>query len=151
MVHSEYEAAGTRLLVNGLTVLLEAEADPSRLLAASPGKLVRRLVPHGAAVARDQPYAEMEVGMRQGRTRGCRCAQRGRAVHRAAPRWRWVRQERAHGIRHGSAPSGGVTMQHTTLPGSVALRRRLHPCTTTPLLLGTLPLIPPPVRRWRVP
>lgn len=62
VVHSEYEAAGTRLLVNGLTVLLEAEADPSRLLAASPGKLVRRLVPHGAAVARDQPYAEMEVG-----------------------------------------------------------------------------------------
>ncbi len=61
MVHAEEEAAGCRLLVNGLTVLLEAEADPSRLLASSPGKLTRQLVTGGSRVAADQPYAEMEV------------------------------------------------------------------------------------------
>ncbi|KAG2485379.1 hypothetical protein HYH03_015868 [Edaphochlamys debaryana] len=61
VIHYEDEAAGTRLLINGLTVLLAAEADPSRLTASSPGKLVRRLVPAGAHVALDQPYAEMEV------------------------------------------------------------------------------------------
>ncbi|KAG2445384.1 hypothetical protein HXX76_000006 [Chlamydomonas incerta] len=61
VVHYEDEAAGTRLLVNGLTVLLAAEADPSRLTASSPGKLVRRLVPNGGRVERDQPYAEVEV------------------------------------------------------------------------------------------
>ncbi|GFR43976.1 hypothetical protein Agub_g5120, partial [Astrephomene gubernaculifera] len=61
VVHVEDEAAGTRLLINGLTVLLAAEKDPSRLTASSPGKLVRRLLPGGARVERDQPYAEMEV------------------------------------------------------------------------------------------
>ncbi|GLC69098.1 hypothetical protein PLESTF_000789000 [Pleodorina starrii] len=61
VVHYEDEAAGTRLLINGLTVLLAAEADPSRLTASSPGKLMRRLLPSGARVERDQPYGEMEV------------------------------------------------------------------------------------------
>ncbi|GIM14327.1 hypothetical protein Vretimale_17212, partial [Volvox reticuliferus] len=61
VVHYEDEAAGTRLLINGLTVLLAAEADPSRLTASSPGKLMRRLVPSGVRVERDQPYGEMEV------------------------------------------------------------------------------------------
>ncbi len=41
VVHAEEEALGTRLEVNALTVLLSKEADPSRLVATSPGKLVR--------------------------------------------------------------------------------------------------------------
>ena len=41
VVHVEEEALGTRLAINALTVLLAKETDPSRLIASSPGKLVR--------------------------------------------------------------------------------------------------------------
>lgn len=61
VVHVEEEALGTRLLVNSLTVLLATQADPSRLVSASPGKLVRHLVPSGTRLAPDQAYAEVEV------------------------------------------------------------------------------------------
>jgi len=61
VVHAEEEAGGTRLTIDALTCLLESEADPSRLVAPSPGKLVRYLVEDGAAVRPDTPYAEIEV------------------------------------------------------------------------------------------
>ncbi len=41
VVHVEEEAMGTRLIINALTCLLAKEVDPSRLVASSPGKLVR--------------------------------------------------------------------------------------------------------------
>lgn len=61
VVHSEEEAMGTRITIDSLTCLLANESDPSRLVAMSPGKLVRYLVPDGAHVDMDQPYAEVEV------------------------------------------------------------------------------------------
>ena len=62
VVHAEEEAQGTRLGIDSLTCLLANEADPSRLTAMSPGKLMKFLVPDGAHVEPDQPYAEVEVG-----------------------------------------------------------------------------------------
>ena len=62
VVHSEEEAIGTRITIDSLTCLLANESDPSRLVAMSPGKLVRYLVEDGAHVDMDQPYAEVEVG-----------------------------------------------------------------------------------------
>jgi len=61
VVHSEEEAAGTRLTIDSLTCLLANEADPSRLVTMSPGKLVRHLVADGARVEAGAPYAEIEV------------------------------------------------------------------------------------------
>jgi len=52
---------GTRLTIDSLTCLLANETDPSRLVAVSPGKLVRYLVEDGAHVNKDQPYIEIEV------------------------------------------------------------------------------------------
>ena len=52
---------GTRLTIDSLTCLLANEHDPSRLLASSPGKLVRYLVADGERLGNDQPYAEVEV------------------------------------------------------------------------------------------
>ena len=63
VVHSEEEPQGTRVTIDSLTCLLANEADPSRLLAASPGKLVRYLVEDGSRVQPDQPYAEVEVSV----------------------------------------------------------------------------------------
>ena len=62
VVHSEEEAQGTRLAIDSLTCLLANESDPSTLTAISPGKLMKFLVPEGAHVEPDQPYAEIEVG-----------------------------------------------------------------------------------------
>ena len=61
MVHSEEEALGTRLTIDSLTCLMANETDPSKLLAISPGKLMRYLVPDERHVLPDQPYAEIEV------------------------------------------------------------------------------------------
>lgn len=63
VVHSEEEALGTRLTIDSLTCLMANETDPSRLLAISPGKLMRYLVPDESHVLADQPYAEIEVRM----------------------------------------------------------------------------------------
>ena len=52
---------GTRLTIDSLTCLLANETDPSRLMAVSPGKLVRYLVADSAHVNKDQPYVEIEV------------------------------------------------------------------------------------------
>ncbi len=62
MVHSEEEALGTRLTIDSLVCLLANETDPSKLLAISPGKLMRYLVPDESHVQLEQPYAEIEVG-----------------------------------------------------------------------------------------
>lgn len=61
VVHSEEEAMGTRLTIDSLTCLMANETDPSKLLAISPGKLMRYLVPDEGHVQADQPYAEIEV------------------------------------------------------------------------------------------
>ncbi|XP_072977660.1 acetyl-CoA carboxylase 1-like isoform X1 [Typha angustifolia] len=61
VLYAEEEAAGTRLLINGRTCLLQNDHDPSRLLAEAPCKLLRFLVPDGAYVDTDTPYAEVEV------------------------------------------------------------------------------------------
>lgn len=61
VVHSEAEAAGVRLTIDSKTCLLPNEHDPSQLMAASPGKLVRFLVADGAHVQADEAYAEIEV------------------------------------------------------------------------------------------
>lgn len=61
VVHSEEEPMGTRLTIDSLTCLLANETDPSRLVAVSPGKLVRYLVAEGAHITKDQPYIEIEA------------------------------------------------------------------------------------------
>eukprot|EP00899_Mesostigma_viride_P017896 jgi/Mesvir1/26107/Mv06825-RA.1 len=61
VVYAEQDGMGTRLLINGRTCLLESEKDPSRLVAATSGKIIRYLVPDGSRVGANQPYAEVEV------------------------------------------------------------------------------------------
>ena len=61
VVHSEEEAMGTRLMIDSLTCLLANETDPSRILASSPGKLMKCLVADGSLVDTSQPFAEIEV------------------------------------------------------------------------------------------
>ncbi|KAL5226002.1 hypothetical protein ABZP36_012641 [Zizania latifolia] len=61
VIYAETEAAGTRLLINGRTCLLQKEHDPSKLLADTPCKLLRFLVEDGSHVDADTPYAEVEV------------------------------------------------------------------------------------------
>lgn len=61
VLHTEEEAMGTRLVVDNLSCLIAKEADPSRLVAQSPGKLVRQLVQNGEHVQQGQPFAEVEV------------------------------------------------------------------------------------------
>ncbi|GFY96498.1 acetyl-CoA carboxylase 1 [Actinidia rufa] len=55
------EAAGTRLLIDGRTCLLQNDHDPSKLVAETPCKLLRYLVSDGSHVDADTPYAEVEV------------------------------------------------------------------------------------------
>ncbi|KAM7516793.1 hypothetical protein LguiA_006376 [Lonicera macranthoides] len=57
----EEEAAGTRLLIDGRTCLLQNDHDPSKLMAETPCKLLRYLVSDGSHVNADAPYAEVEV------------------------------------------------------------------------------------------
>ncbi|KAH7276946.1 hypothetical protein KP509_39G027900 [Ceratopteris richardii] len=61
VIYAEEEAAGTRLLINGQTCLLQNDHDPSRLIAETPCKLLRFLVPDGSHIDPDMPYAEVEV------------------------------------------------------------------------------------------
>ena len=61
VVHSEPEALGTRLTIDSLTCLLANETDPSKLITASPGKLMRKFIEDGGHINKDQPYAEIEV------------------------------------------------------------------------------------------
>ncbi|XP_058085333.1 acetyl-CoA carboxylase 1-like isoform X2 [Magnolia sinica] len=61
VIYAEEEAAGTRLLIDGRTCLLQNDHDPSKLVAETPCKLLRFLVPDGSHVDTDVPYAEVEV------------------------------------------------------------------------------------------
>ena len=89
VLYAEEEAAGTRLLIDGRTCLLQVsklivfhitilylywlrifikylcciqnDHDPSKLVAETPCKLLRYLVSDGSHVDADTPYAEVEV------------------------------------------------------------------------------------------
>ncbi|KAK3001001.1 hypothetical protein RJ639_021732 [Escallonia herrerae] len=61
IIYAEEEAAGTRLLIDGRTCLLQNDHDPSKLIAETPCKLLRYLVLDGSHVDADTPYAEVEV------------------------------------------------------------------------------------------
>ncbi|XP_062099435.1 acetyl-CoA carboxylase 1-like isoform X1 [Humulus lupulus] len=61
VIYAEEEAAGTRLLIDGRTCLLQNDHDPSKLIAETPCKLMRYLVSDGSHVDADTPYAEVEV------------------------------------------------------------------------------------------
>ncbi|XP_031498417.1 acetyl-CoA carboxylase 1-like isoform X2 [Nymphaea colorata] len=61
VIYAEEEAAGTRLLIDGRTCLLQNDHDPSKLVAETPCKLLRFLVPDGSHLDADAPYAEVEV------------------------------------------------------------------------------------------
>ena len=61
VIYAEEEAAGTRLLIDGRTCLLQNDHDPSKLVAETPCKLLRYLVSDGSHVDADMPYAEVEV------------------------------------------------------------------------------------------
>lgn len=61
VIHWEMEAVGTRLSIDGKTCLLQNEHDPSKLMAVTTGKLIRKLVDDGAHVEANQLYAEVEV------------------------------------------------------------------------------------------
>ncbi|PIN24736.1 Acetyl-CoA carboxylase [Handroanthus impetiginosus] len=61
VVYAEEEAAGTRLLIDGRTCLLQNDHDPSKLVAETPCKLLRYLVVDSSHVDADTPYAEVEV------------------------------------------------------------------------------------------
>lgn len=61
VIYAEEEAAGTRLLIDGRTCLLQNDHDPSKLVAETPCKLLRFLVSDGTHVETDTPYAEVEV------------------------------------------------------------------------------------------
>ncbi|KAK4489931.1 hypothetical protein RD792_000579 [Penstemon davidsonii] len=61
VIYAEEEAAGTRLLIDGRTCLLQNDHDPSKLVAETPCKLLRFLVVDGSHVDADTPFAEVEV------------------------------------------------------------------------------------------
>lgn len=61
IIYAEEEAAGTRLLIDGRTCLLQNDHDPSKLVAETPCKLLRYLVADSCHVDADTPYAEVEV------------------------------------------------------------------------------------------
>ncbi|XP_071722600.1 acetyl-CoA carboxylase 1-like [Rutidosis leptorrhynchoides] len=61
VIYAEEEAAGTRLLIDGRTCLLQNDHDPSKVIAETPCKLMRYLVSDGSHIDADTPYAEVEV------------------------------------------------------------------------------------------
>ncbi|KAK4274088.1 hypothetical protein QN277_017370 [Acacia crassicarpa] len=61
VIYAEEEAAGTRLLIDGRTCLLQNDHDPSKLVAETPCKLLRYLVTDDSHIDADTPYAEVEV------------------------------------------------------------------------------------------
>ncbi|CAL5323649.1 unnamed protein product [Camellia sinensis] len=61
VIYAEEEAAGTRLLIDGRTCLLQNDHDPPKLVAETPCKLLRYLVLDGSHVEADIPFVEVEV------------------------------------------------------------------------------------------
>ncbi|CAL5428747.1 unnamed protein product [Camellia sinensis] len=62
VIYAEEEAAGTRLLIDGRTCLLQNDHDPPKLVAETPCKLLRYLVLDGSHVEADIPFVEVEAG-----------------------------------------------------------------------------------------
>ncbi|CAH9078511.1 unnamed protein product [Cuscuta europaea] len=61
IIYAEEEAAGTRILIDGRTCLLQNDHDPSKLIAETPCKLLRYLAMDGSHIDANTPYAEVEV------------------------------------------------------------------------------------------
>jgi len=61
MVHTEDVALGSRLLIGQKSCLIEKEKDPSKVIAVTPGKLVRWLVEDKSHIGAGEQYAEVEV------------------------------------------------------------------------------------------
>lgn len=61
VTYGREEPVGLRLMINGETVLVERENDPTVVRTPSPGKLVRYLVEEGASVVAGTAIAEVEV------------------------------------------------------------------------------------------
>ena len=61
VVYGQEFPSGLRLTVDGKTCLFHEEYDPTQLRSAMQGKLVRYLAADGTHVAKDKPYAEIEV------------------------------------------------------------------------------------------
>jgi hypothetical protein len=65
-MHTEEEALGTRLVMDTLSCIIEKEADPSKLIAMSPGARRRRIVAYlpslGFAIARLPGFACTVMG-----------------------------------------------------------------------------------------
>ena len=55
------DVCGTRVIIDGMTCMLEEPGDPSVLRSTSPGKLIRYLFADGDHVERGEQYAEIEV------------------------------------------------------------------------------------------
>ncbi|SCU82993.1 LAMI_0C01618g1_1 [Lachancea mirantina] len=60
-IYWKEEVSATRLSVDSMTTLLEAENDPTQLRTPSPGKLVKFLAENGEHIIAGQSYAEVEV------------------------------------------------------------------------------------------
>jgi acetyl-CoA carboxylase/biotin carboxylase 1 len=61
VVYPKDDVAGLRLLIDGRTSTFPHDRDPTRVVALSPGKLVRFLVSDGTHVSAGAAFAEMEV------------------------------------------------------------------------------------------
>lgn len=61
VAYTKDEVGAQRFIVDGQTCLFAEEYDPTRLRAQMGGKLLRYLVQDGAAVEKNQPFAEIEV------------------------------------------------------------------------------------------
>ena len=55
------DLAGTHLIMDGKSFLLETENDPTKVRSPSPGKLIRYLVSDGERITEGGPVAEIEV------------------------------------------------------------------------------------------
>ncbi|KAJ3000423.1 acetyl-coenzyme-A carboxylase [Globomyces sp. JEL0801] len=60
VVYLKEEAAGTILIVDGTTYVMEKEHDPTELRSPSPGKLIRYMVKEGDHLLVGDAYAEIE-------------------------------------------------------------------------------------------
>ena len=61
VIYGQEFPSGLRLVIDGKTVLFHEEYDPTQLRTSMPGKLVRYLLPDGAHIQQNKPYAEIEV------------------------------------------------------------------------------------------
>eukprot|EP00924_Labyrinthula_sp_SR-Ha-C_P016633 snap_masked-scaffold_6-processed-gene-10.9-mRNA-1 protein AED:0.05 eAED:0.05 QI:0/-1/0/1/-1/1/1/0/2208 len=60
-VYLKEEIGSIRMVIDNVTCIFAEEYDPTKLQAKMGGKLLRYLVPNGSKVAKNQPFAEIEV------------------------------------------------------------------------------------------